>query len=96
MIYRTVTVKPRLINPVVRVAPSVSQNIVRVKADVVTKLTYSNAEMYDGAYEVTPRAFDEQVLATRDKQMADDVTVHRVPYFETSNENGTTVYIAEA
>ena len=49
---------------------------------------------YDGAYEVVPKAYEEQTLPTEGKLMADDVTVFRVPYFETSNVSGETVYIA--
>ena len=33
------------------------------------------AETYDGPYEVTPKAWDEQVLETAHKLMTDDVTV---------------------
>lgn len=42
---------------------------------------------YTGEYEVTPTS-SEQVLATRSKTMANDVTVHSIPYLETSNESG--------
>lgn len=42
---------------------------------------------YEGAYEVTPDA-DGEVLLTRSKTMRDDVTVHPIPYVETSNESG--------
>lgn len=49
---------------------------------------------YDGETEVTPRAYDEVVLYTNGKVMPSDVTVFRVPYYETSNPDGTTVYIA--
>ena len=49
---------------------------------------------YDGAYEVVPKAYEEQTLLTEGKIMTDDVTVFRVPYFETSNLSGETVYIA--
>lgn len=52
------------------------------------------ARTYDGEYTVTPRANVEQVLETNGKLMADDVTVFEIPYFETSNLSGTTVYIA--
>lgn len=52
------------------------------------------AQTYDGDYTVTPRANVEQVLETNGKLMADDVTVFEIPYFETSNLSGTTVYIA--
>lgn len=62
-------------------------------------LTIPNApgiEVYTGAYEVTPKAWEEQVLATDGKLMTDDVTVFRVPYYETSNLfDGKTAYIAE-
>lgn len=51
-------------------------------------------EHYDGAYTVTPKAAEEQVLETQFKVMDDNVTVLRVPYWETSNQTGTTVYIA--
>lgn len=53
-------------------------------------------ELYDGPYEVTPKAWEAQTLATKDKLMADDVTVFKVPYYETSNIfDGLTVFIAE-
>jgi len=51
---------------------------------------------YEGPYEVTPKTETEQVLATANKQMAKDVTVFKIPYFETSNlSDGVTVYIGE-
>lgn len=50
---------------------------------------------YEGLYEVTPMAYTEQVLLTENKRMKHDVTVHMVPYYETTNTHGTTVYIAE-
>ena len=49
---------------------------------------------YEGEYEVTPKAFEPVVLPTKNKLLADDVTVTKVPYYEVSNETGTTVYIA--
>lgn len=53
-------------------------------------------ELYGGPYEVTPKAWEEQVLQTDGKLMADDVTVLKVPYYETSNiHDGLTVFIAE-
>lgn len=54
----------------------------------------SGAEYYTGTYEITPRAYDEQILETAQKMMADDVTVRAVPYYVTSNTTGDTVYIA--
>jgi hypothetical protein len=49
--------------------------------------TYIDHESYSGPYEVTP-ASNEQSLRTADKQMRRDVTIHKVPYYETSNEGG--------
>lgn len=53
-----------------------------------------NADTYTGEYIVIPKAHDEVILETKDKTMQDDVTVRKVPYYETSNQTGTTVYIA--
>ena len=45
---------------------------------------------------MVPSAFNTQVLPTANKVLKKDVTVQKVPYFETSNiQNGVTVYIAE-
>lgn len=49
---------------------------------------------YLGPYEVIPKAWEEQVLATNGKNMTDDVTVFEVPYDEVINPTGTTVVIA--
>lgn len=49
---------------------------------------------YEGEYIVTPKAHAAQVLPTKEKYMLDDVTVLKVPYFETHNDNGLTAYIA--
>ena len=58
--------------------------------------TTPGLELYGGPYEVTPKAWEEQVLETEGKLMADDVTVFRVPYYETINLfDGKTAYIAE-
>lgn len=51
-------------------------------------------ETYAGPYTVTPKAHEEQILDTASKVMARDVTVKKVPYYETSNVSGNTVYIA--
>lgn len=42
---------------------------------------------YTESYEVTP-TMGEQVLPTRSKTMRDDVTVHAIPYTQTTNESG--------
>ena len=52
-----------------------------------------SAEPYSGDYVVTPAPFAEQTLATKNKLMANDVTVNAIPYYETSNISGITIYI---
>lgn len=53
-------------------------------------------EVYTGAYEVTPSASEAQILNTANKTLANDITVNKIPYYETSNtSNGKTVYIAK-
>ena len=49
---------------------------------------------YTGTYEVTPKADVTQVLPTADKTLTDNITVNKVPFYETHNEHGTTAYIA--
>lgn len=54
----------------------------------------AGAEVYTGEYEVIPKAHESQTLETKDKLMEDNVFIFSVPYFQTSNEHGDTVYIA--
>lgn len=49
---------------------------------------------YEGDYVVIPKADAATVLPTKDKTMQDDVTVQKIPYYETANPTGDTVYIA--
>lgn len=49
---------------------------------------------YEGDYVVIPDT-DGKTLETKDKYMNSDVTVTAIPYWETSNITGTTVYIAD-
>ena len=48
---------------------------------------------YTGEYVITPLPFVSQTLETRGKSMIDDVTVREIPYYETSNISGKTIYI---
>ena len=64
--------------------------------DLATAIQVGSAPQYEGPYVVTPLAHNPVILATKDKLMADDVTVLKVPYYETSNiYGGNTVFIAE-
>lgn len=53
-------------------------------------LTYGkrSVEIYKGAYEVTPKPWEETVLPTQDKLLTGDVTVFEIPYAEVSNVQG--------
>lgn len=53
---------------------------------------YASGDAYEGEYTVTPKV-TSQTLPTAHKLMAQDVTVLEIPYFETSNVTGYTVYI---
>lgn len=47
----------------------------------------------EGDYIITP-SVGEQTMATKNKMMADDVTVKAIPYFDVKNTTGgSTVYI---
>ena len=63
------------------------------KKEVRENLGVKDIEAYTGNYVVTPKA-ESQSLACAGKQMTEDVTINSVPYYETSNQDGTTVYIA--
>lgn len=53
-------------------------------------------DVYRGEYVVTPKKDQQTILDTKEKLMADDVTVLKIPYHETSNQfNGKTIFIAE-
>lgn len=56
------------------------------RAKAVQNYTFGGTP-YEGIYEITPTDY-EQFLYTTGRVMGDDVTVHKVPYFETSNESG--------
>ena len=49
-------------------------------------------DIYDGDYIITPKV-ESQLMRTKNKKMEDNVTVLAIPYFETSNLTGKTVYI---
>ena len=59
------------------------------------EVTGGRGEEYDGDYEVVPKPRIAQRLETKDKYMKDDVVVFEIPYFETSNPQGKTVYIGQ-
>ena len=56
-------------------------------SDEYVRVVNAQADEYDGPYEATPTAY-EQSLPTSGKTMTRNVTIHKVPYQETSNESG--------
>lgn len=53
-----------------------------------------HTDIYQGDYTVIPKAHEATILETRDKTLTDNVTVTKVPFHETSNLSGTTIFIA--
>lgn len=58
------------------------------------KAVPGGGEPYEGEYTVIPKANAPTVLETAGKTLDKDVTVTKIPYYETSNPTGDTVYIA--
>ena len=50
---------------------------------------------YTGEVVVTPKAYEDQTLNTAGKYLTDDITIKKVPFVETHNDHGTTIYIAK-
>lgn len=51
---------------------------------------------YEGEYDITPSAYNDKVLATRNLVMSKDVTIRKIPQFEVSNTaDGKTLIIGE-
>lgn len=50
---------------------------------------------YTGTYEIIPKVEEEVVLNTRDKILKDNVTVHKVPFYEVHNDKGMTFIVGE-
>ena len=56
--------------------------------------TVIGVELYEGAYTVHSEAHEVQILPTANKQLTKNITVEKIPYFETSNlSDGITAYI---
>jgi len=79
----------------VRASASLSDMVAEATAELNTKIILNgDFSVYSGPYEVTP-TMEKQVLETKQRTLLDDVTVKKIPIYETSNlSGGTTVYIA--
>ena len=76
--------------------PEPAQNWVDkvLKAAEEVKDAYANIPKYEGDYTVTPKT-TQQEMETEGLAMKDNVTIKPIPYYETSNGYGSTVYIGE-
>lgn len=76
-------------NPVLKCAIHSERPALKCSVGISRK----NVDIYDGEYVVTPMPYEAQILETKAKTMTDDVTVLAIPYYETSNVSGITIYI---
>ena len=69
---------------------------VKLKLNPVIHINRIQAEMYTGATTVTPNAFEDTVLETKNKLVSENIKVTKIPYFEVGStiEGGNVVYIA--
>lgn len=72
----------------------IDASIVSNKMDSSLLIGQSDFDIYKGDTIVSPKAFENQILNTKSKLLKEDITVLKVPYYEVSNNNGNTVYIA--
>ena len=69
------------------------QGIIQSNGTITGNISIVGAEdTYDGGYVVTPKTYS-QSLSTKNKLMKEDVSILEIPYYETSNLSGKTVYI---
>lgn len=77
MIYRTVTIEPKVTNSVIEVIPSLSGNI-SANAELVTVLRHSQMEEYDGPYEFTPTQSTQTAL-TENRVLLENIIINPIP-----------------
>lgn len=65
-----------------------------IDVELSSTVSVVGGDYYTGDYEVTPKSDTAVILPTEGLVMRDDVTVRKIPYYETSNPTGLTVYIA--
>lgn len=66
--------------------------IYEVEALTETVIKREAVTDYDGPYTAVPGT-EPVTLKTRDRYLTKDITVFQIPYWETSNTSGTTVFI---
>lgn len=71
-----------------------SQPEIKMKIAPAKVVYTGDSKPYEGVYDVTPQAKSAVILPTKDRLLSRDVNVKKIPYYETSNQTGVTVYIA--
>lgn len=62
----------------------------------VIAVNSGDVPVYDGAYSVTPKVYEETTLETKQKLMQNNVTVSKIPQYQVSNDaEGVTLIIGE-
>ena len=69
-------------------------NVIFSEESLNSKVTFESSsgispDEYHGTYEVTPDT-SEQSLATKDKILRQDLTIHKIPYYAVDNPAGGT------
>lgn len=72
--------------------PTKEDDAPKMDGTITVPKIVTNADKYTGSYTVVP-SNHSQTLETRNRVMTDNLTIDEIPYFSTSNESGTTVYI---
>lgn len=73
---------------------TLSQPEIKMKITPAKVVYTGDSKPYEGVYDVTPQAKSAVILPTKDRLLSRDVNVKKIPYYETSNQTGVTVYIA--
>jgi len=60
----------------------------------IVEIETKSTPIYEGDVYVVPKADEAQILNTANKKVLSDITISKVPFYEVSNANGKTVYIA--
>lgn len=78
MMYRTVTVQPRIINPVISVTPTIYSRLIKADAKIITQLAHSDMPQYEGAYEFTPSE-ETQIAPTAHTSVVENIVINPIP-----------------
>ena len=72
---------------------SVKDDIIKLRNETTVIYQTDVDNVYTGEYRVIPKTYDEVILPTKSKVLADNVTIAKIPQFEVSNTSGGTTLI---